>query len=186
MNIEEMFKGMAGAKLNGKGNYMGEGTYLVRSKVLKTHEGHKGKKAIFGFEIVQTSNPAHPIGSSGDYTVSLDGVTSQGVSRADYAWADLKAIIFALALAQDPKTVKDAKTDPDLHEEAAELFKAAVSEEHAKALGVAPTFLMGRLVKLEVKKGATRAKTPGGPPGEFNYHSWSPAQAAWDAPAVAA
>ncbi len=180
MDIKSMFSSMAGASIKGKGNYIkSDGTFLCRAKVLKTYEGRNGKRVIFGFEIVESSNAEHPAGSTADYTIGLD--------NNDYAESDIKKLIFALAMCLDPRLVKDPKVDLEPHQEAVALFKAAVDQTGACAaeIGVEPTFLLGRRIKLETKKRPTKPKVPGGAPGEFTDHFWSPAegQGAWsDAP----
>ena len=161
MDIDEMFKGMAAAQMNGKGNYMGEGRYLVRTKVLKVKEGFRGKSFILEFEILETTNAAHPVGSTGSWVVKLD---------KPQAYGDIKGLIFALAMGVDPKTVRSPDQDPALHQQCATFTKAALSPEAAKALGEEPDFLIGLPLRLETVK----VKTSKG--GDFTVHNWAPAE----------
>ena len=159
MDINSLFAGMAKAQMNSKGNYMGEGVYRIRSKSLKAKDGFKGKSLIFEFEIVESNNQAHAPGSSGSYVVKLD---------KPQAFGDIKALIFALAMDLDPKSVKSPEQDPQTHAQAAELVKAALDPAAAKALGVEPDFLVGLELRLETIK----IKTQKG--GDFTVHNWSP------------
>jgi hypothetical protein len=180
MNLDEIFKDMSAGKMQGKGNYMGEGQYLVRAKVLKNHEGHHGKKFIFAFDIVESTNDAHKPGTTGDYVVTLDAPKPE---KRAYAWSDTKSVFFALAMKLDPKSVPAQESDPELHQACAFLWKASVDTtgKSAEDLGVKQDFLLGRLVRLTVTKRPTRGQN-GGPPGVFSYHDWAPVldQPAWD------
>lgn len=161
--IDAMFAGMAAAQMNGKGNYMGEGRFLVRSKLLKQKTGFRGRSVIFEFEVTESTNPAHPVGSTGSWVVKLD---------KPQAFGDLKALIFALAMDLDPKTVKSPELDAKVHAEAAEIMKAALDADHARKMGVAEDFLIGLPLRLET----TKVKTSKG--GDFTVHNWSPAEEA--------
>ncbi len=166
MNIEETFKSMAGAKMNGKGNYIEPGRYIVAPRLLKLNEGYNGKAFVSEWEVCESTNPNHKIGSTVSYVVNL---------KRDQAMGDLKALFFALAMGRDPKLV--ASDDTEAHEEVVEYFKGGVSAEHAAAIGEAPGWLIGRRIALETVKVPTKPKTAGGPPGEFTVHNWSPAPA---------
>lgn len=160
MDIEATFAGMAKAQLNGKGNYMGEGVFLVETKVIKVKDGYKGRSFIFEFEILESTNEAHAPGSTGSWVIKLDKAQ---------AFGDIKAMIFALAMDLDPKTVKSPEQDPETHAKATQLVMAALEPDVAKKLGVEPDFLIGLPLKLETVKIKT------GKGGDFTVHNWSPA-----------
>jgi len=168
MNIEEMFKGMDTAEMNGKGNYMAEGKYRVKTTALRTKEGFKGKSFILDFEIVTSNNDAHKPGTSGSWVVKLD---------KPQAFGDIKGLMFAIS-GVNPKTVRSPKQDPESHAQASELAKVALDpdyltkkrKEDPKYLeGLEQTFAVGREIDLETVKIKTKANT------DFTVHNWTPA-----------
>jgi len=173
---DEVFGGMANAEMSGKGKFMSEGKFLVRTALVKYKEGYKGKSFIVEFEILQSTNVAeHPVGSTGTWVVKLDKPDTRAM-----AWADIKGFVFAIAMGKNPKTVPGPKQAPELHAECTEIAKAAIADENAKALGVEPGFLNGLEVQLET------VRTPRRDGGVWTNHAWSPVAAPTEAGAAQA
>lgn len=159
---EDMVKRMAGAKMNGKGQKLGDGTYTVEGKLLKLKQGgHFGDSFIFEFTVLASQNPDHPVGSSRTYTVNLG---------KQQAFGDIKALIFAAIMGIDPSTVQDpTPANQALHDEATDWFKIIVDPDHAKAKGIEGNVGEGLVVSVDVNW----RKTQGG--HDWALHKWSPA-----------
>lgn len=159
-DVESMFAGMNKAEMFGKGTFMGPGKYRVRPKVVKVHEGFKGKSFIHEFEILESSNEKHAIGSSGSWVVKL------GPQNAN-AFSDMKSFSFA-CLGIDPKTVRKPEEDPTSHAVATDTLKAQCDKDWAKKNGFEEDPLIGRELELEVILVKTQKGT------DFSRHNWSP------------
>jgi len=160
-SLDDLFAAMDKAPLNSKGKYMGAGNFIVAPKVIKYKVGHKGKSFIHEFEILKTSNPDHPVGSSGCQVTKLE---------KDQAWGDIKAFMLAIACGVDPKTIKDPPGDSALHAAAKAFAMAALDPAYAAKLDPPqePDFLIGIPVKLECVVIKTLKGT------DFTVHNWSP------------
>jgi hypothetical protein len=162
IDIDAMFAGMAGAQMNGKGRKLGDGKYRVTAKSLKLKKGgYYGDSFIFEFDIAQSANADHPVGSGRSYTVNL---------KSDYAMGDMKALIFALIMGKDPGSLADIKRFAAEHAEAVEWFKAAIDPDVAKKRQLEENFVAGLQVDVEVewRKSEKTGK-------DWALHRWSPA-----------
>jgi hypothetical protein len=167
MSIDAMFAGMATTPMFGKGKNMAEGKYRVRSKVMKIHNGIKGRSFIFEYEIVESSNlEKHPIGSTASWVLILGGQFQAN------QFSDMKALSLSL-IGVDPKTVKDPAADPVTHALATDSLKAQCDSDFAKANGYEENCFIGLEVDLECVE--TMTKGAGGKaPHPFTRHNWSP------------
>jgi len=173
----QLFEGMEKAEGYGTGKYFEEGKYLVRVKSLKVVKSKNPATLGFPFfiaetEVLKSNNPEVTPGVSRTYNVKIQG--------NQYAFADLKNFIFALALDIDPKSPPPLG-DP-AHALATKIVSGAVDPEYLAKLrttdsGVAEIVdaLPGLCVNLEAFKKATRAKPGQTQGGFFTIHNWSPA-----------
>jgi hypothetical protein len=169
MGIESYFSGMANAKPMSGGQYFkGEGKFLCRTKRMHVNDGHKGKFFIAEFEVLESTSPLDPVGSTRSWPVPLEG------TRAKYSFGDIKSLVFAIT-GQNPKDVGDPSENPKLHQEAQQLVMAACDAEYAKKNGIDPTDLIDQEVALETNLKATRPKEGQTQGGTFTVHTWSPA-----------
>lgn len=162
MDVDKMFAGMATAQMFGKGIFMGEGRFGVRTKLIKLNEGHKGKSFIVEFEVLSSTNEKHAIGSSGSWVVKMDKPN---------AFSDIKGFVAAL-IGMDPKSIRKPEEDPATHETLAKYAKAACDADFAKKIGEEPDFLIGVDLNLETVLKKTLAGK------DFTVHNWSPAEEA--------
>jgi hypothetical protein len=167
MDISALLAPMAKAAIKGKGNYMGEGTFIVLTKVVKKVEGVDAKtgmpktSCVVEFEIEESDNPAHKPKSIGSWSVGLDKAQ---------AFGDIKAFALAAALELDPNVVSDENAYAEEHEAATEFMKVALDKEYATAHPeYEATEMIGKRLKLFTKKVPTKAG------GEFTKYRWSPA-----------
>lgn len=163
-NVDDLFKGMKTAKMFGRGNYMGEGDYVVEVTKCFTKKSFKGPVLfICEFTIVTSDNEKHKPGSTGTWAPKIDLQNTFG---------DIKSLMFS-ACGTDPKDVKDE--DEEAHASATLLARAACGSETAiaelKAQGFDSVPILGSRVKLECRQIKTRANT------DFTRYSWSPAPA---------
>jgi hypothetical protein len=158
LGIEDLFAGMAGADMNGKGQYMGEGLFVVTIKTFKYKEGFKGKSIIVEFSIVESNNPAHGPGTTGSWVLKMDKPQWKG---------DVKALVLA-ATGKDPKSVGAPAADSETHAAAEQIAMSAISEEYAVKAGIPHDVLIGLPVRLETVKVKTQRGT------DFTVHNWSP------------
>lgn len=121
-----------------------------------------GRFGLIEFTFLESSNPGHEVGSSSSQYINMANPKAHG---------NWKAFIFAAALDLDPSQVKPYAVTPEPHDTATGLIKAAVSVEHAKAIGLDPGFLIGREVRLETVVVKTKAGT------DFTVYNWTPFKA---------
>ena len=168
-SIEQYFAGMDKAPMFGSGQYFSaDFKGVVKTRSMKVNNGFKGLCFIAEFEVVESNTDKDPVGSTRSYVVKM------GPENRN-AFADIKALVFAVALQTDPKKAGAPEQNPALHAQAAEIVKAACEPEYAKKIGVPPDALEGLPVRLETWGKPTRpsAKNPQG--GVFTVHSWYPA-----------
>lgn len=175
MDIDTLFKGMAGAPIFGSGNYMGEGAYLVETTrmFVKPRAVKGGTVFICEFRILESTNPKHVVGTTGSWVPKVELPNTFG---------DIKSLMLSI-LGVDPKSVgsTDPAENPNYaealaqHAQAALLARAACGSETAKAelakAGVTDEIWLGQRVRLECSQITTRDGHP------FTKHVWSPAEA---------
>jgi len=173
-DIDAMFDAMRGAKMGRKGQWLTDGQYLIKLSFLgvKKKEIGSGTNGIVEFEVVKTSNPEHPVGSTRSWVRSMDSFSF---------WDNIMAIVLS-ATGFDPRQLKPE--DTELRNDATTLAAAICGGEKAIAVLKAKGFdnpnelLLGKLIKVECRTVPTRGDpTKGRPPGQFTLHDWSPAPA---------
>lgn len=158
MEIADLIAGMATKDMQGKGTWLALGFVgLVKMKGLKANpKGHKGKSAIFEFEVLETNQPEKdPVGSTRNQVIKLEGA---------YAAKDVKEIMFSIT-GTDPASVPVYERAPDAHNEIMATFKEAWDDGSAIA---------GLIARVE----ATPHKTKGDeyrPSTVITINKWSPA-----------
>lgn len=170
VDIESLFAGMAKAEVNGKGTYLDDGVYTVRTKNLFVKKGMNpakpGDSFICEFEILTSTNEKHPVGSSGSYVLKFTN---------PYTLGNIVELVTALLGFEN---TKENHANARVREEGSLLTRAFCGGEKAIAEVASlrealedPTYgvLTGIELKLETKKGPT--KTPG---GEYTRHTWTP------------
>lgn len=163
-DIDVLFKGMKDAPMFGRGNYMGEGLYLVELTKLFVKSRFKGGNVFIAeFTIVESNNAKHAVGSTGSWCPKIELPNTFG---------DIKSLMFA-ALGINPKDVPAEAAD--LHAQASLLARAACGSESAiaelKAAGVDDPSVVGRRVRLECVQTKTRENK------DFTRYTFSPAGA---------
>jgi hypothetical protein len=162
--VDKFFEKAAGAKMNAKGQKLGDGKYLVKAKLMKIIDGHWGNSFIFEFDVLQSAHAEHPVGSTRSYRVDM---------KKEQAFGDIKAVFFALCMGIDPSGVKNPPADQELHNECVELIKLATKEGYAESLGEKPEdAYAGMTAWVEVKW----QKTADGQ-REWARHKWLPVEA---------
>lgn len=164
MDIDQLFSGMKDAPMFGRGNYMGEGLYLVElTKVFVKPRFKGGTVFIAEFTILESTNEKHKAGTTGSWCPKIELPNTFG---------DIKSLVFA-ALGIAPKDV--TKDQLDLHAQATLLARAACGSESAiaelKAAGVENHSIVGNRVRLECTQTKTREQK------DFTRYTWSPATA---------
>jgi hypothetical protein len=165
-SFDDLIESMGKAPMKRKGTYMEEGLFTVeiintlrKQGWNKTFTARDKDLFIAEFRILESTNPAHPVGSTASWACK-DPVTGNA--------GDVKAFMLAVA-GVDPRTVKD--TDAKAQKQAALLAYAAMGEAEAlKALELEDGFVQGKRVKLETRKVKTKAG------GDFTVHAWSPVE----------
>lgn len=179
MNIKDLFKNLATAKIAGRGTYMSDGLYEVETKAFQAKKGEDPLKPnavwfICEFTIVESSNPEkHPKGSSGSYILNFSNIYTQG---------NIKELGLALLGYENTKANQE---DADIGEKVEIAMSAACGDPEAAAnLEVlrqefGPTFgnPIGVRLKLETKQRPTKA-SGNKPAGVFTGHKWAPVRTA--------
>lgn len=167
MDIAQAFKGMETAKLNGKGQKLGPGSFDVEIEMVKGTDGHFGQAFIVEMKVVAVGkdNPKNakgelfdPIDCKRTFTVAL---------KRDQAFGDIKAFCLAVA-GVDPSSVKPPAEDPEMHKFAANLARAALSPEAAKDLKLEANWTNGKRVHVDTHGIKTKENR------DFVIHRWSP------------
>ncbi len=165
-DIDKMFEGMTNAPIFGRGTYMGPGTFRVAIKKAFYKRSYKGLDLfICEFEILETNNEMHPVGSSGSWTPKI---------ALPNTFGDIKSLIFS-ALGQDGRTVKDN----DSHIFVTRLARALCGSETAKQelaetlagleVESAEALVLGKEVGLVTEQVKTKEQR------DFTRYTWSPA-----------
>lgn len=175
--LAALIESMNKAPINGKGQYMKAGRFVVRIKSFRVKDGAKGKSCINEFEIVASSNSEVEVGATYSQVISLE--PKPGRPKAvEQACGDIKAALMAIALKRDPKLVKDPPGDAEVHNSATELFCAVLDPAFAASKSYPDNFLAGQLANLECQ--VTQTKTP--PIHDWTLHIWTPYVAPTAAP----
>lgn len=172
-DIDSLFAGMKTAKMFGRGNYMGEGLYVVGLEKLFVKPRFKGGNVFIAeFKIETSNNDKHKPGTTGSWCPKLELPNTFG---------DIKSLILS-ALGIDPKSVPD--DDEKTHAQATLLARAACGSESAiaelKNAGIENWSVVGRSVGLECLQTKTKEQK------DFTRYTWSPAPAPAPAPTQAA
>lgn len=178
VNVDALFAGMATAKINGSGTYMDDGLYVVELKqvIAKASDNplKPGNNFICEFEILESSNPKHPVGSTGSWVLSLAN---------PYAMGNISELVIA---ALGHENTKDNHANADIRGQVAIVTRAALGSDTAKAelaafreaLGPSYGQLVGTKLKLETAKKATKPSAAKPEGGVFTVHKWAPLKAA--------
>lgn len=169
MSIADMFNGMDTAPVFGKGQWFGEGKFLLKTKMIKGHKGHNGNSFIAEFEVLESQQQPDaegklhdPVGSTRSWVVMMNPTNKN-------AFSDIKAFAFALT-GKDPKTVGQPEENPQLHAQATQVVKCACDAEYAKTQGITPEMFVGRVIGLQ-----THMKPKKSNPSEmFTVHNFFP------------
>lgn len=164
-DIDKLFGGMAKAEIFGRGNFMGEGLYVVDIKNIFAKDGFKGQSFIAEFTIVESSSDKHAVGSSGSWVLKFKWPATFG---------HITRFMMALLGYEDTKANQD---NPQIRELCERVARAVCGSEAArKELG--ENYVEGMLNGIRVKLECTMQKTapkPGQPAGgDFTSYAWSP------------
>ncbi len=172
MNIDLLFGNIATTEINGSGTYMSEGIYVVETKNIFVKEGKNpakpGDSFICEFSIIESSNPAHSVGSTGSYVLKFSN---------PYTLGNIAELVMALL---GYENTRENQKDPTIRKEVDLVVRAACGSDTArKALGdgYEEGMLHGIRLRLECTKKPTLPKN-GKPAGEFTVHRWAPLAAA--------
>jgi len=168
VSVAEYFSDVAKAKAQGGGQHVkGEGDFTLTIQRIFVNDGFKGKFFVCEFTIDESTSAQDPAGCTRSWVAPLTG------ERAKYSFGDIKNLIFALT-GQNPRDAGTWEENPALHNEAAEIVKAACDPAYAKKNNLDPTLLIGERVRLSTHAKATRPKPGQTQGGTFTVHTWSP------------
>jgi hypothetical protein len=164
-DLDSLFDAMDTAKGGGgAGTYFTEGVFTVALKEIEwIPNGYKGKTCKFHFTVLTSSDPAHAVGATRTWFAKLD----KSREANEKTMADIKNLVFSL-LGQSPKEVGAPDKNPQAHQQAAKIFKAAIDASFAAESKISPTMLIGKQCALE----AVGIKKKDG--GDFTRHVWAP------------
>jgi hypothetical protein len=165
MDIDQLYAGMAKAEIFGRGNYMGDGLYVVETKNIFVKEGFKGRSFICEFTVIESNNAEHAPGTSGSWVLKFEN---------KFTFGNITRLVMALL---GYANTKENQQNEAIRLEVERVARAVSGSDKAKAeLGADYTegMLVGLRVKLECSKVKTapNAKNPVG--GEYTAHDWSP------------
>ncbi len=180
-SIDDLFKGMATAKIRGQGNRLGVGLYVVETKTVTRKVGEDpskpGDSFICEFEVVESNNPANPVGSTASFVVKFNSIYAMG-----------NVVEFAIACLGFEVT-KETQANADIRQQADIITRAALGSETAAAdlatlrshFGPQWGSMTGKRLKVEATQTPNKKK-----PGEFYTNlKWSPLKPPTAAPAAA-
>ena len=163
-DIDKLFGGMAKAEIFGRGNYMSEGLYVVQTKNIFVKDGYKGQSFIAEFEILESNNEKHAVGSSGSWVLKFKWPATFG---------HITRFVMALLGYADTKANQD---DPEIRKQCELVARAVCGSEVArKELGA--EYEEGMLTGIKLKLECVMQKTAPGPGkplgGDFTAYTWS-------------
>lgn len=160
-DIAALRAAMVAAQPSGRGNYIEDGKHKLVCKLGKCKRtlisGKWKESYILEFEVLESSNPTHTVGSSRAYIENPENAGWDG---------RMKSCVLAL-LGVDPSS----KYTPAMDEAFADIVAAMCYDEYRVAKGLPENFLAGRTVECEGAKGTSRA---GGPVTNKKWFPWSP------------
>ena len=151
--VNPLFKGAKNSKLSSRGVNLEAGEYLLKIVSIETIKARKSGDAYLAhYEVVETTNPAHPVGSKRRWY--------QALQDADVAFANLKRFTYAVlgfdASTKEGRAKGESEVDPE--------FEEILTASEAEGL------FNGKLVRCKVEQIKTREKG-----FDFNMHTFSPA-----------
>lgn len=156
--IEDLMTAMGAAVPTGRSAYVEEGVHILKLKLAKgqrtSYDGKSKESYVFEFEVLQSSNPSHEVGSTRGYVENMNN---------DGALGRIKACLIALC-----GIPSSHKLTPDDENKIKYMIAAIRYDDFRARLGWPENFLKDRVVFCEGSEGKSKKGT------DITHKKWEP------------